>query len=98
MNNKKVKNKNFITKESLCLREKLQKNLFDKFDEINILNNLNYNQYRALLYFRLNKSFQIIKCDKNIGFAIISTELYDKSALVYLNSNPSYSSIHDNQL
>ena len=98
MKNKKVKNKNFINKESLCLREKLQKNLFDKFDEINILNNLNYNQYRALLYFRLNKPFQIIECDKNIGFAIISTELYDKSALDYLNNNPSYSSIQDNQL
>jgi len=62
------------------------------------LNNLNYNQNRAFLYFWLNKPFQIIECDKNIGFEIISTELYDKSALDYLKSNPSYSSIHDNQL
>ena len=91
-------NKNFINDESLLLRENLQKALFDKFDEINIIKNLNYHQYKSLLYFRQNKPFQIINCDKNVGFAIISTELYDKSALDYLNNDSAYLSIENNQL
>jgi hypothetical protein len=91
-------NKNFINDESLLLRENLQNALFHKFDEINIIKNLNYHQYKSLLYFRQNKPFQIINCDKNVGFAIISTELYDKSALDYLNNDSAYLSIENNQL
>ena len=94
----KEKNKNFINKESLILREKIQKEIFKVFDDLDILKNLNYHQFKALSFFRLHKPFKIIDCDKNVGYAIISNDLYDKCTLEYLNSDFAYKSIPNNQL
>jgi hypothetical protein len=94
----KEKNKNFINKESLILRQKIQKEIFKIFDDLDILKNLNYHQFKALSFFRLHKPFKIIDCDKNVGYAIISNDLYDKCTLEYLNSDTAYKSIPNNQL
>ena len=76
----------------------IQKDIFKIFDELDILKNLSYHQFKALSFFRLNKPFRIIDCDKNVGYAIISHELYDKCTLEYLNSDTAYNTIPNNQL
>jgi len=45
-----------------------------------------------------NKLFKIINCDKNVGNAIISNDLYDESVLNYLNFNEIFIPITSNPL
>ena len=83
-------NKKFINKESLNLREEIQENLFKEFENIKLSQNLTYIQFKALLSYKKNKPFLIIDCDKNVGNAIISEELYIKETLDYLTTDPAY--------
>ena len=83
-------NKKFINKESLNLREEIQKNLFKEFENIKLSQNLTYIQFKALFSYKKNKPFLIIDCDKNVGNAIISEELYIKETLDYLTTDPAY--------
>ena len=78
------------------LRKNIHNELFNNFDKIDIKNNFIYRQYEALLSFKKNKSFTIIDCDKNVGSAIISNDLYNDSVLNYLNTDPAYRELdHD---
>ena len=43
-----------------------------------------------MIKFQKEKNFKVINCDKNVGIAIISNELYDQSVLEYLNTEPAF--------
>jgi len=53
--------------------EKLQKNITKE-------------EYFVLTRFLINKPFKVVECDKNVGSAIISHNLYDKLCLQYLDT------------
>ena len=97
-NEEQILNKKFINNESLSLRENIQKELINNYDEINIQQNLNHSQLRALLFFKKTRPFKVIDCDKNVGCAIISNDFYNESVYNYLNSDPTYEVISSNPL
>jgi len=91
-------NKKFINIETQNLRKNIHKKLFENYKKIKIMNNINYHQFQALIQFKKNKPFVILDCDKNIGNAIISNELYQTSVFNYINSDPAYIELQYNPL
>ncbi len=63
----------FFSKNKIEL-EKLQKNITK-------------DEYFVLTRFLINKPFKVVECDKNVGSAIISHDLYNKLCLKYLDTN-----------
>ena len=53
-------------------------------------NNINYHQLQSLIAFKRNKPFVILNCDKNLGNAIISSDLYRNSVFNYIKSDKAY--------
>ena len=41
--------------------------------------NITYDQLKAISIFQKTKPFKIIDCDKNVGLALISNELYENN-------------------
>jgi hypothetical protein len=85
-----IKEKNFINLETIELRKNIHEEIIKNFDNININNNLSYHQYEALINYKKNKYFKVIDCDKNIGSAIISNQLYMESVFNYINADTAY--------
>ncbi len=52
-----------------------------------------HNKLKYLYKFKKEKNFKIINCDKNVGNAIISNELYNSQVLEFLNSDITFSSL-----
>jgi hypothetical protein len=83
------KNKSFnnipLQHETLLLR----KFMFDSLSQVKFPNfsNLNKSEIDLLFSFLSEKPFIITSCDKNIGFAILSKELYVSLANEHLESN-----------
>ncbi len=48
--------------------------------------------------FQEEKNFKIINCDKNVGNAILSNELYRSSALEFLEKDAAFSKLRENPL
>ena len=57
------------------------------YKKIDIKPNINLSQLKTIIHFQTKKPFKIIDCDKNIGLALISNELYDKSVNEYLDKD-----------
>ena len=74
-NNKNHDHNFFISKDVLDFRLDIFKNLSTYENEIE--HNLNDFQLDCINKFSRAKPFKIIECDKNIGSALISNELYD---------------------
>ena len=73
----KVDNNNlYISKEINDIRSLIHSKLFDLYDNIEIKPNVSYKQLESLIKFKKEKSFKIINCDKNVGNAFISNDLY----------------------
>ena len=98
--NNRINNKNnnnsclFISKDTLNFRLELHKNLLYTFKDIDIKPNISYEQLKTIAIFQKNKPFKIIDCDKNVGLALISNELYEKNVIKYLNEDSTYSLIN----
>lgn len=98
--NNRINNKNnnnsclFISKDTLNFRLELHKNLLYTFKDIDIKPNISYEQLKTIAIFQKNKPFKIIDCDKNVGLALISNELYENNVIKYLNEDSTYSLIN----
>jgi hypothetical protein len=53
---------------------------------------------KYLFKFQKEKSFKIINCDKNVGNALISNELYNLSAFEFLNSEATFIELNNDPL
>lgn len=60
--------------------------------------NISIEQLKSLKKFQKEKPFTIVECDKNIGSAIISNELYNELVLKQLNDKTTYIEINSNPL
>ena len=96
LNIKKQKNK--FNPETLELRNNVQSFFLKDFSNLKYENNLSYHQYEALISFKKNKPFTVIDCDKNVGSAIISNDLYQTSVINYIRSDPAYRELTTNPL
>ena len=85
--NNKKNEKNWIQNElvdyQLSVYEYFSKNNIE-FDKL--LSNISKEEYFILTRFLTNKPFKIVECDKNVGSAVISHDLYNKLCLKNLNS------------
>ena len=88
----------FISKEINDLRSNIHSNLFNNYDNIKIKPNINYTMLKDLFKFKKERSFKIINCDKNVGIAILSNELYSTSALEFLNSDITFNRLAEDPL
>ena len=77
----------FINKEIQEFRLNIHKRLLKMYKKIDIKPNINLSQLKTIIQFQTKKPFKIIDCDKNIGLALISNELYDKSVNEYLDKD-----------
>jgi hypothetical protein len=100
-----MKNKKHIDYDKLYLnnevkefRLNIHKKLLDNFDNINIKPNITLEQIKAIITFQKNKPFKIIDCDKNVGLALISNELYKENVKKFLNEDKTYSKLSNNPL
>ena len=82
--------------ETLVLRQLMIKTLAEK--PFNNLLNLSNEQIEVLIKFLKEKQFVICPCDKNVGFAILSKELYHNLSLDHLNSNNTYEKLESDPL
>ncbi len=71
--------------ETLVLRQYMIKTLAQK--PFNSFLNLNEEQIFTLENFLRGKNFIVSQCDKNVGFAVLSKNLYNKLCDDHLNSN-----------
>jgi hypothetical protein len=97
----KIKNEDlFISKEINQLRSDkyMMNKIFDEYENILIKPNISYLQYKDLIRFQKERSFKIINCDKNVGIAILSNELYSTSVYEFLNSDTSFSELTEDPL
>lgn len=87
-----------IQRETIDLRFKCLKILSENcFSNLN--NNLTKDQFNCLRHFLKNKPFTIVNCDKNVGWAIIDTKLYDNLAREHLFQNENtYKKLEDDPL
>ena len=78
MKKQKITNSNnfFISKEINEIRSLIHSNLFDHYDNIETKPNISFKQFQSLINFKKEKKFKIINCDKNVGNAFISNDLY----------------------
>jgi len=77
-----------LQKEALYLRNNLIEKLSS--NEFKIYRNLSFEQINCIKEFRKNKPFKVVNCDKNVGWAIIDNNLYNKIGLEYLEKNKNY--------
>ena len=96
LNIKKQKNK--FNPETLELRNNVHSSFLRDFNFLNYKNNLSYHQYKALLSFKKSRPFTVIDCDKNVGSAIISNDLYQTSVINYIRLDPAYREVTSNPL
>ena len=95
-NNKNHDHNFFISKDVLDFRLDIFKNLSTYENEIE--HNLNDFQLDCINKFSRDKPFKIIECDKNIGSALISNELYDILVYENLSNNTVYTELFENPL
>jgi len=60
--------------------------------------NLNSEQFRAIKDFLKRKPFVVCDCDKNIGVAIVSHEIYNKLCYTHLNDTKNFIEVQENPL
>ena len=65
---------------------------------IQIQHNLNKSQLETIYKFSQKNPFKILECDKNIGSAIISNELYDSLVIDNLSNSNNYKQLEYNPL
>ena len=89
--NKKIdENKLFINKETDTFRSNIHSKLFNEYKNIELQPNVNLTQINYLIKYQKEKPFKIINCDKNVGNALISNDLYDLEVYKYLNQNDTF--------
>jgi hypothetical protein len=100
MKKQKIINSNnfFISNEINGIRSLIHSNLFDQYDNIEIKPNISFKQFQSLINFKKTKNFKIINCDKNVGNAFISNNLYIFSAYNFLNSDITFERLMINPL
>ena len=100
MKKQKITNSNnfFISKEINEIRSLIHSNLFDQYDNIEIKPNISFKQFQSLIIFKKEKKFKIINCDKNVGNAFISNDLYISSSYNFLNSDNTFERLLSNPL
>jgi hypothetical protein len=87
----------FVKKETIDFKFEFFKNVSNiNFNEK--LSNLEYSKLISIQKFNLKKYFKVLDCDKNIGAAIISNELFNSISLDHLNSCSSYKKLDSNPL
>ena len=67
-----------------------------KFDKIN--NNISLEEYNTLKIFLKNKPFKITECDKNIGVAIVSNQVYEELSFIHLDNKENFIKLDENPL
>ena len=87
-----------INKEVNIFRNIIQNNLFEEFKNIKIDPNINKDQLNCLIKFQKEKPFKIVNCDKNVGNAILSNELYLKEVNQFISSDNTYLELDNNPL
>ncbi len=91
--NTKIRNINdklYISNEINELRNDIHSKLYNEYSNIIIKPNISFSQLQSLIRFQKEKSFKVINCDKNVGLAIISNELYNESVLKFLNTDTAF--------
>jgi hypothetical protein len=100
---KKLRNNNFKTKqfplqyESIEFEYEFYKELMNlKFN--NFQNNISITDFYKIKDFIKKKPFKILNCDKNIGSAIISHELFLKISYIHLDDRTNFSTLESDPL
>jgi hypothetical protein len=81
---------------SLDLKYKLLKHISNCYFNINL--NIKKDDLNFLKKFSIEKPFEIVQCDKNVGCAIISHRLHDNLALEHLSDVSTYLALQINPL
>lgn len=87
---KNSKNLPLLT-ESLCFQLEFLKEL--KNLEIQINNNISYDEFKTIQKFQKESPFKVVELDKNIGVSIISKTLYDILVHEHLDDQSTYKKI-----
>ena len=99
ISSKKIDNeKIFITKEIDNFRSNIYSQLLNNYSKIKIKPNITFTQLKYFMKFQKEKNFKIINCDKNVGNAILSNELYRNSAIDFLEKDITFSKLEENPL
>ena len=104
-NNKKSTNKMFLENEKIFIskeideiRSNVHSQLISEYEKIKIKPNISFTQLKYLIKFQKEKNFKIINCDKNVGNAMLSNELYRTSAIEFLEKDNTFSKLTENPL
>jgi hypothetical protein len=84
----------YINRDSMNLRLEIHKKLQKIFNKIDIKPNITYEQLKIISIFQKNKPFKIIDCDKNVGLALISNDIYEANVRKYLAQDSTYTLIN----
>lgn len=85
-----------LMKETLDFKFSFFKSL--KTNSFKYKTNISIDEFKSIFYFLKNNPFTITECDKNIGTAIISNELYKELSLKHLSNSIYYETIDLNPL
>ena len=85
------KNKKYpLQLETLELELEIYTNLFKFKNEKEFINNISYEEFKEIKRYLQENPFKVVNCDKNVGSAIISHELYDSLCLKHLDDKDSF--------
>ena len=93
-----INNFSYINKETSLIKINIHKEILKQFDNINLKPNITVEQLKCISVFQRTKPFKVIECDKNVGCALISNELYNDCIDKYLQNNDSYLQIQNDPL
>ncbi len=85
------KNKKYpLQLETLEWELEIYTNLFKFKNEKEFINNISYEEFKEIKRYLQVNPFKVVNCDKNVGSAIISHELYDSLCLKHLDDKDSF--------
>jgi len=88
----------FLSKEIETFRSNVYSQLLNEYSNIKIKPNITFTKLSYFMKFQKEKNFKIINCDKNVGNAILSNELYRSSVMEFLEKDITFSKITENPL
>jgi hypothetical protein len=103
----KLLNNNSCNKNTFPLQQETLDFKFDFYERLNKLDgiklspetfNLSSEQFEAIKDFLKKKPFMVCDCDKNIGVAIVSHEIYNELCYTHLNDKKNFIEIEENPL
>jgi len=95
--NKRSNIKSPLQHETLELEFEIFKGIYNlEFNKT--LNNITFHEFLQIKKFIIEKPFKIVHCDKNVGFGVISHQIYNSFCLKHLNNVSTFQELELNPL